>query len=97
MGYDIEYKGLLKFQHDLTLSEFKVLGKILGEDTRDHPEWCDKIPARSYVTYIDLTVDGEIEGLEWNGAEKSHSMEDQINLVISLMRDQYPNFGLVDG
>lgn len=39
MGYTTEFEGVLKFKHELSVSQLKRLGEMLGEDSRDHPEW----------------------------------------------------------
>ena len=89
MGYSTQFKGKLKFTTDIPLTTFKYLQSILGEDCRDHPEW-----NAGKLTYIDLQVTDDFEGIEWNGSEKTYDLVDKINLIIKLMKEKYPKFGL---
>lgn len=89
MGYNTEFKGLLKFKKQPTQDELDTLDSILGEDCRDHPEW-----DADGLTYIDLTIDSNLRGLEWNESEKTYDLCEKINLVVDLMRRQFSDFGL---
>lgn len=46
------------------------------------------------LTYIDLEITSEGDGLQWNCCEKTYDLVDKINLVIDLMRKEFPDFGL---
>lgn len=89
MGYTTKFSGKLLFNHDLPISAIQKLRTILGEDCREHPEW-----GRTDLTYIDLKIADELDGLEWDGSEKTYDLPEKVNLVIRLMHEAYPNFVL---
>lgn len=89
MGYHTEFKGELKFTTELTATQLATLKKMLGEDCRDHPEW-----NAPNLYYIDLKLLDDFSGLEWDGSEKTYDMPELVNVVISQMRKQWPDFGL---
>ena len=91
MGYNTEFKGVLKFKHDPTVGQIKKLKTYFGEDCRDHPEW---VEAKG-MTYIDYRVTQDMDGIEWDdNTEKSYEMVEKLNFVINEMRKEYPNFDL---
>lgn len=92
MGYTTKFLGTLKFANEITVQQLAKLDGILGEDTRNHPEW--DIPTDVWVTYVDLETTNDLTGLKWDGSEKTYGMEDLIPLVIRLMREDFPDFGL---
>ena len=51
MGYNTQFKGSLKFLKPIGELEYESLLCILGEDARNHPEWC-----AGNLTYIDLEL-----------------------------------------
>ena len=84
MGYNTSFTGTLKFRIELKASDLAYLQKFLGEDARDHEdwpktEWYSKLPS-----FIDLELTPEFDGLQWNGAEKTYQMVEQVNYIISL-------------
>lgn len=89
MKYTTEFSGKLLFRGDTPVSAIRKLNTILGQDCREHPEW-----GRSNLTYIDLKVTDDLDGIEWNGSEKTYDLSEKVNLVIDLMREAYPNFKL---
>ena len=89
MGYTTEFKGVLQFTTELKASQLAFLTSILKEDCREHPEWDAK-----GLSYIDLQLTADFSGIEWDGAEKSYDMDHIVNVVIRLMRDKWPAFGL---
>jgi hypothetical protein len=90
MGYNTNFKGELRFTKELTASQLAALSSMLGEDCRDHPEW----GAGKNLYYIDLELTKDFGGLKWNGAEKTYELEKLVNVVITQMRKQWPDFGL---
>lgn len=90
MGYSTKFKGSLKFTEELTASQLAKLKRFFGEDCRDHPEWI----GTSDLSYIDLKFLEDFSGIEWDGAEKTYSLEKLVNVVILNMRQEYPAFGL---
>lgn len=90
MGYDTNYAGTMFFVEELTGKQIAFLDKILGEDCRDHNDWQ---PEAGDMTHIDLEMDEDYAGLVWNGSEKSYDMGDKLNLIVKLMRRQWPSFG----
>lgn len=93
MGYTTKFIGKLLFTKELSIPELKKLESILGEDVRDHPEW--NVPQDLYMTYIDLETTEGYTALRWTGDEKTYGMEHAIALVIRLMREEFPRFGLI--
>lgn len=90
MGYNTEFKGELKFTQELTASQLAKVKSFLGEDCRNHPEW-----GASSLYHIGLELLDDFSGLRWNGAEKTYSMDGMINLIITHMRTDVPDFGFV--
>lgn len=89
MGYTTTFKGQLSFTTELTASQLVKLNSILGEDCRDHPEWKKKD-----LGYIQFELTKDFTGIQWDGSEKFYDAVDITNLVIELMKKEYPNFGL---
>ncbi|MBI1923859.1 hypothetical protein HYR99_06375 [Candidatus Poribacteria bacterium] len=90
MGYHTDFKGTLKFTHPLTAEQIAYLKTILGEWCHNHPEW--NVPHLRYG--VDLELLDDASGLQWNGAEKTYDMDEIVALVIRLMKERYPDFGL---
>lgn len=89
MGYTTKFSGELKFANHITPEQRLRLDDILGKDARDHPEW-----HAGNLTYIDLQLTIDHHGLEHNHSEKSYDLHEQINLVIDLMKKDFPEFEL---
>ena len=89
MGYTTKFKGKLSFASEPKASELAELNTILGEDCREHSEW-----GHTGLSYIDLEITKDFTGLEWNGAEKTYDLVDKVNVVIEIMKNKYPKFGL---
>jgi hypothetical protein len=89
MGYTTTFKGVLKFKKELTTSALGKLSTFLGEDCRDHPEW-----GATHLTYIDLQLTKDFQGLEWDGSEKTYELEEKVNLLIEQMQKDFPDFAL---
>lgn len=94
MGYTTEFEGELKFTEEVRVTDLAILRKILGEDRRDHPEWAKEFPYVDDFYYLDLALTDDFSGLEWSGAEKSYSMEKQVQFVMDYLRKGNPDFGL---
>lgn len=93
MGYTTTFQGALKFTNELSTSELGYLNSILGEDVREHKEW-QKYPSAKELNYLDLELTKKFDGIQWDGAEKSYEMVDQVNFIIDIMKDKKSNFGL---
>jgi hypothetical protein len=90
MGYTTKFKGELKFVHEPTVAQLKKLNSMFGEDCREHPEWDAKD-----LSYIDLKLADDLSGIKWDdGTEKTYHMERLVNVVITEMRKQFPDFAL---
>jgi len=89
MGYTTKFEGRLNFNKNLPISAISKLKTILGEDCREHPEW-----SRPDLTYIDLKLTDDLMGVEWDGSEKTYDLVEKVNLIIKLMRQEYPDFEL---
>jgi hypothetical protein len=96
MGYTTEFNGDLKFTCKMTPEMFEHLNIICGEDVRDHKDW--KVPQDSYgpaFYHIDIETNRDNSGIQWNGTEKSYSMEKQVEFTMEWMKEKYSDFGLV--
>ena len=89
MGYSIDFRGTLAFTSELSAGQLAYLGTILGEDCRDHPGWDE--PG---LDYIDLALTDDLSGIGWDGSEKTCFMVECVNLVLRLMQEKWPEFGL---
>lgn len=90
MGYSTQFAGELKFTAELNAEQRAKLEAMLGQDCREHPEWDDD----QGLTYIDLQMNDDGDGLEWDGSEKTYELVEKVNLVIREMRKAMPEFGL---
>jgi hypothetical protein len=89
MGYSTDFNGELKFTTDLTSNQLAKVKSFLGEDCRNHPEW-----NQTGLTYIDLELTKDFSGLQWDGSEKTYELVEKVNLLITEMKKEYPEFGL---
>lgn len=90
MGYNTEYRGVIKFAKELKASELAYLKRYLGIDVRD----LDFMDANVDNCFIDLEFTEEFDGLQWNRAEKTYRMDQIIEFVIDRMIFAYPEFQL---
>ena len=89
MGYTTTFKGELKFANEPTAPQLAKLKKIFCEDCREHPEW-----AAPGLNYVDLELNDDFTAIRHDGSEKTYELEHIVNLVIRLMRSDWPEFGL---
>lgn len=90
MGYNTDFTGKLEFTSEPSVAVIRKLKSILGEDCRDHPEWNSKD-----LTYIDFKITDDMDGIEWDDScEKTYMADGLIDMVIGLMRQDFPDFGL---
>lgn len=89
MGYSTNFTGELKFTAEATAPQLAALKAMMGEDCREHPEW--NAPG---LYYIDLELTDDFTGIKWNGAEKTYELEKLVNVVLRVMREKWPQFGL---
>jgi hypothetical protein len=89
MGYSTEFSGELKFTKELTAGQLVKLGTFFGEDCRNHPEWNSE-----NLTWMDLKLTKDATGIVWDGSEKTYDLTEKVNLILSEMRKDYPDFGL---
>jgi hypothetical protein len=94
MGYNTTFQGRLEFTEELKASELALLGSMMGEDCRDHPEWGKGLIGFDDLTYIDFEICDDFAGIQWDGSEKSHHTVEIVNLITVLMRKQFPDFQL---
>lgn len=95
MGYNTDYKGILKFREELKPSELAYLNQFLGEDIRDHKDWEMNQWSNELYYSIDLKLTDDFSGIQYDGTEKSYKMIAQINYVISQMKNVKSDFELV--
>jgi len=99
---DEGYEGKLKISPELRASEIGYLNKILGEDIRDfynrpNSPWInnDRFKELEEKTYfIDLELTNDFSSLEMGCTEKIRGVLEQINYIISYMREKNPEFSL---
>lgn len=89
MGYTTRFDGELKFTNEPTAKQLAKLNSMFGEDCRDHPEW-----GRLDLYYVDLELTDDFTGVRHSGAEKTYDFEQLVNVVIKVMREEFPDFGL---
>ena len=89
MGYTTTFDGELLFADELIASQLAALKSMCGEDCREHPEW-----SVTSLTYIDLELNTDFTGLQWDGSEKTYDLVEKVNLVLTQMRKRWPNFSL---
>lgn len=92
MGYSTDFTGELKFTRDLKGSELLALTKIFKENCRDHDDWPKPY---SHLTWMDLCMTDDLDGIKWNGSEKTSPMEHLVNVLIDVMQRDVPDFALV--
>jgi hypothetical protein len=89
MGYSTEFKGELRFTSEATASQLAKLNAMFGADCRKQPTW-----AAPNLYYVDLELNDDFTGIRWNGAEKTYDLDKLVNVVLTQMRKQWPDFGL---
>lgn len=102
MGYSTSFTGELKFSRPLTGPELAYLkNHVLGQDVRDNIlAWSDmryRIPDVvdfDCLTWIDLELTDNFDGLRWDGSEKTYQLVEKVNLVIAIMTVEFGDFRL---
>jgi hypothetical protein len=89
MGYSTKFTGELKFTTEASAPQLAALKAIMGEDCREHPEW-----NAPNLYYIDLELNDDFTGIKWDGAEKTYKLENLVNVLLRVMREKWPQFGL---
>ena len=89
MGYSTKFTGELKFSAEATAPQLYALKEMMEEDCREHPEW--NAPG---LYYIDLELNDDFTGVKWNGAEKTYDLDKIVNVILRVMREKWPQFGL---
>jgi len=89
MGYSTDFSGELEFTTEPTVRQVVEIKKFMGEDCREHPEWDSH-----GMTWINLELTANWDGIQWNGDEKSYDMVEKINMIVEHMRKNFdPEFG----
>lgn len=91
MGYSTDIEGKLKFKHDITIPEIKLINAISGNLPSDLSDMVNPDGAKSYVQW-ELTKD--MDGLVWDGNEKFYDIVETMNLIIATLRRANPAFAL---
>jgi hypothetical protein len=91
MGYSTDFKGTLGFKDEPTGKQLAKLNSIFGEDRREHKDWPAYI-GKGYFYHIDLELNEDFDGVEWNGTEKTGDMDAILNYVTLIMRQTWPDF-----
>jgi hypothetical protein len=94
LGYQTDYKGKLLFTRELMAKELAFLNTMLGEDVREHREWGDLSKYdENGLYYLEFKLTKELDGIEWDGAEKFDSAVGSVNFLIDRMKTIAPDFG----
>jgi len=98
MGYNTKFTGDLKFKSELTASQLRELNRILNSDTEDlrkeFPESFRGDNIRAKGAYVQLELNKELNGIQWDGTEKSYYMTEIVNVIIECMKKSMPDFEL---
>lgn len=98
MGYSTDFSGVLKIKNDLTASQLRELNRILNSDTEDllkeFPEAFRGDNYQAKNAYIQLELNQEFNGIQWDGSEKCYYMTEVVNVVIECMKKTVPDFEL---
>lgn len=98
MGYSTDFSGVLKIKNDLTASQLRELNRILNSDTEDlmkeFPEAFRGNNIKAKDAYIQLELNQEFNGIQWDGSEKCYYMTEVVNVVIECMKKTVPDFEL---
>ena len=97
MGNSTNYEGSVKISPELRAGDIVYLEKFLNSDTRDDIGWIRNERFRelaSATTYTALEFSDDYQSLRWHGGEKTNGMAEQINYLISAMRERLPSFDL---
>lgn len=78
MGYTTTFKGELKFNRELTASDIVLFTEFFGGDFRDHPNW----EGADGLYYCALEFNDNYTGIRHDDSEKTHALEEQVNVVI---------------
>lgn len=91
MGYTTEFKGVLKFKTEPTVSVLREIKKFFGQDMRElDPHYAKD----NSINYIDLELADDLSGVQWDGSEKCYGMVESVNWVIWKMLVVDADFGL---
>jgi len=77
VGYSTEFRGKLTFSRELRASELRTVRALHRGVRRDHPEW----GAGSWC-YFAFRLTDDLDGVEWDGSEKTYDAEGQVNLLL---------------
>lgn len=102
MGYSTVFTGTLKFTRQISVAEYVKIKDWLEDNNRDTPtgkSLSDRIgyarPEKFTDGYVDLKVNKDVSGIEWNGSEKTYGMVDTLNVLLWGLGTQFePPIGL---
>lgn len=94
MGCNTDFSGELLFTYKLSDEEKDKLESFLGNDCRDHPEWETGRTGFDELTWIDLKYNDDESGICWNGSEKTYDLAEKVELILTEMRKEFPDFCL---
>lgn len=86
MGYRTDFEGELKFNESISIEEVRKIKEYFDTDL--------SLNFRFNGGYIDLELTDLMDGLKWNGAEKSYNMKEQIEFLIKEVTKDFPDFSL---
>jgi hypothetical protein len=79
MGYTTSFHGVIKFDRELTLGEYRELEDLAEYEPETYKKYSDKTPDNGYNQW-EPTKDGW--GLQWNGSEKFYDYVEWLQWLI---------------
>jgi len=96
MGYNIEFKGAFQFNKELDSNDMRYLEELLEKsDYRKFNETLNQDYVSKNLTFLNLELTVDRNGVQWDSSEKSHSMDSALNLITILMQRRKPGFKLI--
>ena len=97
MGYSTRFEGTLSFVGEVTVADIRLMKLMFDEKFDDHPEWREHVrsqPNTKNIGWVDLCFTDNLDGIQWDGSEKTYGLEHVITALIAEVRKQNPSFGL---
>lgn len=92
MGYSTDFVGSFDITCEVTDEMIECMYGIFGEDCRKHPEW--KVFTNEELTWMNFELVGNNTAIAWDGSEKTYHFVEKTNLILDIMKDRFPQFGL---
>lgn len=97
MGYDTDYKGCILFE-PATPEIVKFIYEIVERtDLHEDPDYPHDWHLDHMFSSLDLELDDNEDGLWWQSGERSYDLDDQINVLVHMVRKKFPDFRISGG